>query len=177
MIRLKSLLTETIDDSQYLELIKNKDEIAVRKMVETAAKRNGYNIGPVYHGTPNDFFKFDLEKLSHGRYGDGIYFHGNYELARSFNLKNNGRVISAYIKLHKPIIPKMENGYLDWGKQRATPEYGDGVIVPNSRKGDEIYIVFNPNQIKSADLFTKDDVGNIIPLSQRFDSSIEDIRY
>ena len=40
---------------------------------------------------------------------------------------------------------------------------------------DEI-VVFDPSQIKSADLVTYDDKGNAVPLSQRFDSRSNDIR-
>jgi GNAT superfamily N-acetyltransferase len=40
----------------------------------------------------------------------------------------------------------------------------------------DVYVTFNPSQIKSADPVTYDDNGNIIPLSQRFDSRSEDIR-
>jgi len=38
-------------------------------------------------------------------------------------------------------------------------------------------VVYNPNQIKSADLVTYDDEGNVIPLSERFNDKNEDIRY
>ena len=41
---------------------------------------------------------------------------------------------------------------------------------------DEI-VVFNPNQIKSADPVTYDDNGNVIPLSERFNTEQEDTRY
>jgi len=37
--------------------------------------------------------------------------------------------------------------------------------------------VFDSNQVKSADPVTYDDTGNVIPLSKRFDSSNDDIRY
>jgi len=37
--------------------------------------------------------------------------------------------------------------------------------------------VFDPNQIKSADPFTYDDAGNLIPLSQRFNPGSNDIRF
>jgi len=43
--------------------------------------------------------------------------------------------------------------------------------------GTTHYIVFNSNQIKSADLTTYDDKGNVIPLSERFNLNNEDIRY
>ena len=41
----------------------------------------------------------------------------------------------------------------------------------------DIYAIFNPNNAKSADAVTYDDNGNVIPLSQRFDTGKEDIRY
>lgn len=50
----------------------------------------------------------------------------------------------------------------------------DGVI--QSKDGDEA-VVFDSEQIKAADPITYDDNGNIIPLSKRFDSENEDIRY
>ena len=45
------------------------------------------------------------------------------------------------------------------------------------KENDYSYAVFFSNQIKSADPITYDDNGNIIPLSKRFDSNNEDIRY
>lgn len=39
------------------------------------------------------------------------------------------------------------------------------------------YVVFEPNQIKSADPVTYDDNGNVIPLSERFNTEDSDIRY
>lgn len=50
----------------------------------------------------------------------------------------------------------------------------DGAI--QSEYGDEA-VAFYPSQIKSAQLVTKDDEGNVIPLSERFDRSNDDIRY
>jgi hypothetical protein len=45
-------------------------------------------------------------------------------------------------------------------------------------KGEyDVYGVFNPNQIKSADPVTYDDDGNVIPLSERFNSNHKDIRH
>lgn len=64
----------------------------------------------------------------------------------------------------------------------------DGIIIWKGNgdkrfglKPDESYptwaIVFDPSQIKSADPITRDDSGNVIPLSKRFQASSEDIRY
>ena len=43
--------------------------------------------------------------------------------------------------------------------------------------GHTEFVVFDPEQVKSADAITYDDKGNIIPLSQRFNKANEDIRY
>ena len=67
----------------------------------------------------------------------------------------------------------------------------DGVIVRNIREGGFLgelrngeepplstdYIPVSPNQIKLADAVTRDDAGNVIPLSQRFDQESPDIRF
>lgn len=50
----------------------------------------------------------------------------------------------------------------------------DGTI--QSKLGDEA-VAFYPEQIKSADPITYDDNGNVIPLSERFNSEQSDIRY
>ena len=57
----------------------------------------------------------------------------------------------------------------------ALKEMGyDGAI--QSEDGDEA-VVFDSSQIKSADPITYDDNGNVIPLSERFNSDNPDIRY
>lgn len=47
----------------------------------------------------------------------------------------------------------------------------------NYDKSADIYVIFNPNNAKSADTVTYDDNGQVIPLSERFDSEKKDIRY
>jgi len=41
----------------------------------------------------------------------------------------------------------------------------------------DVYVVFNSNQIKSADPITYDDSNKIIPLSQRFQDTTDDVRF
>lgn len=54
----------------------------------------------------------------------------------------------------------------------------DGLVYDNiGEGGGDSYTVFNPEQIKSADAITRDDAGNIIPLSQRFNEESSDIRF
>jgi hypothetical protein len=54
----------------------------------------------------------------------------------------------------------------------------DGVVYSNrvEGKGDS-YMMLDPQQAKIADPITRDDAGNVIPLSKRFQASSEDIRF
>jgi hypothetical protein len=59
----------------------------------------------------------------------------------------------------------------------------DGVIfrnlddAPNLNDPATHFAIFSPNQIKSADPVTYDESGNVIPLSQRFDPTRDEITY
>jgi hypothetical protein len=55
----------------------------------------------------------------------------------------------------------------------------DGILLRNTHDAGEvidIYAVFDPSQIKSADSVTKDDDGHVVPLSKRFAKGTLDIR-
>ena len=61
---------------------------------------------------------------------------------------------------------------------KITNVFDDGGKGNGLRKPATVYIFFNPQeQVKSADPITYDDNGNVIPLSERFKSENEDIRY
>lgn len=104
----------------------------------------------------------------------------------------NPRIIKSYLRIENPVSKKIEGGpfYASWNLH--LPEMfdemkragSDGFIaegVYDSPYGSEIkstvYAVKDPSQIKSADPITRDDAGNVIPLSKRFQASSEDIRY
>jgi hypothetical protein len=59
----------------------------------------------------------------------------------------------------------------------------DGVVfrnlddAPNLSDPSDHYAIFDLNKIKLSDAVTKDDAGNVIPLSQRFQTSSADIRF
>jgi hypothetical protein len=54
----------------------------------------------------------------------------------------------------------------------------DGIVYRNEAEGyGDSFIAFKPSQIKSADPVTRDDQGNVIPLSQRFNPESPDIRF
>ena len=104
----------------------------------------------------------------------------------------NPRIIKSYLRIENPVSKKIEGGpfYASWNLH--LPEMfdemkksgSDGFIaegVYDSPYGSEIkstvYAVKDPSQIKSADPITRDDAGNVIPLSKRFQASSEDIRF
>lgn len=106
-------------------------------------------------------------------------------------------VISAFIKLTNPL--EIDGKGQQWrtaqtrGKtsdaiSEAIKNGNDGVVIKNVQddyntgvKGKSAptttFAVFNSSDIKSADPITRDDSGNVIPLSQRFQQSSADIRY
>lgn len=53
----------------------------------------------------------------------------------------------------------------------------DGIVLKDEEFGGTSFVVFDPEQIKSAEAITYDDAGNVIPLSERFNSRSNDIRY
>lgn len=67
----------------------------------------------------------------------------------------------------------------EWAKENGyTSVHIKNVMDPgiDNARGDD-FITFKPEQVKSADLATYDDNGNLIPLSQRFDQEKVDIRW
>jgi hypothetical protein len=104
------------------------------------------------------------------------------------------RTLAAYLKLGKPLIVEMDKFYAekkgyntqDWYDKNTAEildefhkgDY-DSIWVKNPVRPtkDNLYIVFESEQIKSAAPVTYDDNGNIIPLSERFNPKKNDIRF
>jgi hypothetical protein len=98
-------------------------------------------------------------------------------------------IYDSYLKLENPLVVDMEGKQKTepWSElvERAKAEGRDGIIVknvidiPGSLFGSmpeniedfagTVYGVFSPEQIKSADPVTRDEQGNVVPLSKRFD--------
>jgi len=89
-----------------------------------------------------------------------------------YDYKGNVTRAETYIKL---LTKAKEEGH-DGAILRNTYDSGGNINGP-AGEPEDIYVVFEPNQIKSADPVTYDEQGNVIPLSQRFDLSSNDIRY
>lgn len=132
----------------------------------------------VYHGTSEEFTVFDRTK---GRTNMDIngHFFSPWELDAEGYGENVGRY---FINITNPASEgiafkalnahKGQNGAGIMAREDLERKGYDGVNNEN-----EEFIAFNSYQIKSADPVTYDDSGNIIPLSERFNTDNNDIRW
>ena len=145
--------------------------------VTQTAKNKGYNIS-AFHGTKSSFNIFTPSKG--GEFGGGIYASPRKESADMFGSFQNGNnptnVIPVFLKINNPLKTNDRNIPRGKGIKKLKQLGYDGVIgeQPN---GDIQYIVFEPNQIKSAQPITYDDNGNEIPIDERFNPSNNDFRF
>ena len=183
-------------DASYMKAAKKGDTKGAQLLVDKAAKAAGYTIGPVYHGGKKDVTVFDPskagERFDSGRYGLDVTYFGSKKVAREY-ADIRGGMHEVYLKMENPYV--IRDLREDWYNARMMGDGTaienlkaagyDGIYEPNALMKDEqgnkqpVYAVFSetPNQIKSADPITKDNKGNIIPLSERFNPKSDDIRY
>ena len=189
-------------DEQYMSAVKNKDMEAAQKMVDEAAKSAGYTIRS-YHGTlAKDFTAFVKEMIgSRFSFDDrGFFFINKKNIAQDyatseFDSSRKGRVLDVYLKVEKPLIVDKKfvtreglgnvfsdddvigvwDSYNAYFLEEADKHSSDGIIIDDG--STKMTVVFEPNQIKSAETITYDDAGEVIPLSSRFNSATNDMRY
>ena len=205
----------SLEDEEYLDAVKRGDTETAQRMVDEAAKAAGYDT-KAYHGTRNEFYVFDSERIgdNYGGYnaaGGAFDFSTNEDRARLWGAKASGsnavRVIPVYLKANKTfysyhgkvpgelesVLPKQASASekieaMSSGRvfAQVLEKYGVDFKTAITSKGYDSYAmypgsenisVYNSSQIKSADPVTYDDNGNVIPLSKRFDSAEDDIRY
>lgn len=168
-------LLERSSDEEYMAAVESGDMATAQKMVDEAAKAAGYTIGTVYHGTNVEFneFKSSADK--------GIYLTDDEQTASDYadlvvRYGGNKRIVRGFARIERD----------GWGRMNKPDMVGKRVSEQHSvlmREGYDGYsvqgmtVVFSPSQIKSADPVTHDDSGHVIPLSQRFNQSSNDIRY
>nr|DAM46097.1 MAG TPA: hypothetical protein [Caudoviricetes sp.] len=155
---------------------------------------------PVFYLSSIDSSK-KLLKIYVGKGNYSLYAKMNNPLVINAN-KSNWNEIDVKSVINTPFgdAIKADYGedYFDYGTQhlstREVSNYAkqagyDSVIFKNlNDKGGKnseiprdtianVYVVFNPNNVKSADAITYDNNGKVIPLSERFDDNEDDIRY
>ena len=92
--------------------------------------------------------------------------------AEDANIGGTGRYVENKEEMLKKYVESLKS------------EGHDGIIIKNTsydsvffEGNNNQYVVFDSNQIKSAEPITYDDNGDIIPLSKRFNDGDDDIRY
>jgi len=184
------ILMESDIDSEYLELAKNpeKNNAELQRMVDEAARAAGFATTALHQTNSDQFTQFDISKARRtGRSRIGFFFTDNPDVEYGRNR------MDVYLDVHNPLKFDTFNDFAVWADLNET-DFGDtaslrkllldegfydGIEIRGETDGFDqtITVAFDPSQIKSADPVTKDDQGQVIPLSKRFDPSKEDIRY
>ena len=194
-------------DSEYVELAKNPEENreSLQKMVDEAAKEAGY-IRKVFHGTGNGNFNVFKRSINGTYTSTSEEIAGTYgKRVLSLYGKEGMKILNVDAKNAPHFSIASENIPLDFseypllrGKRTyktdeitsiANREGYDVVVLRNvhdvSFMGSKIYgdgistdvIYFEQNMLKLSDPVTYDYNGNVIPLSERFNSRSNDIRF
>ena len=135
-----------------------------------------------------------------GQSGRAMWFGTSPDNLPAYHNEPTGKGVVMMVYLKNPVPLQIDDDTRDWARDvyaDGSKEFplllsdehirkirGDGYTgIEYWRKGktaeksspDEI-VVFDANQIKSADLVTYDDAGNSIPISNRFSGKSDDIR-
>jgi hypothetical protein len=194
-------------DADYLAAVERGDMETAQRMVDEAAKAAGYNVGPVYHNSPvagiTSFMPFRRDHGGNLRSNEEILrlLENHRERVRNDEkigfmnfragtftspTKSGKRSYEAYGENQYRLFLKVKNPVRMKGRGDISIDIPgksmDALYLYNDLndgKGfslDEIAII-DPSQIKSADPVTRDEAGNVIPLSQRFNAASDSILY
>lgn len=184
------------DTEQNIRLLNKLPEIKSDEPIIVQKELGGYVVEPLSVQEAKDELKANINK---GNYS--LFAKISNPLIIDAN-KSNWNEIDVKPVLNTPFgdAIKSEYGedYFDYGTQhlstRDVSKYAkqagyDGVIFQNIKDNggnnnnvsldtvSDVYITFNPKNVKSADAITYDNNGEVIQLSERFNSSENDIRY
>lgn len=197
----------SFDDEDYLLAVEAGDMDAAQEMVDEAAKAavnqnnvNSYLLNEdgtpmkVYRGRNGDYTVFDKRMIRKRNDGiEGFFFSPPARRESVAAYYGDGKTDAFYLLLKNPVVVTTDeridasrareyDGIIRLADREFSGQYynysSDTVETERLKKGDIVEIVaFYPEQIKSADPVTYDDNGNVIPLSERFNSENADIRY
>ena len=200
--RLKYSLRE--NDRKYMDAVEHGDTAEAQKLVDAAAKAAGYK-NLFYHGakkgggftTFRGWSYFTKNKGYAQRYSESGNANSLYttyvKMERPFDTRiPEVRELFDEARMEYGMGQLQDTGLPDWTDGYDLSEYieendlpYDGIVLDEG--GDFVngkpvsrglsYVIRNSAQIKSADAVTYDDNGNVIPLSERFNSENDDIRY
>lgn len=127
--------------------------------------------------TPEQWGKFlDYAQAHRDEYIDGAW-KGNsikkdFELRYMNDYDSDTDLIAGFINATAGRNSEVAEAYLQMLKDST----GIDGVVQGEGEG-KVYVAFTPEQIKSAEIVTRNDSGDVIPLSERFNASKGDIRY
>lgn len=127
--------------------------------------------------TPEQWGAFlDYAQAHRDEYIDGAW-KGNsikkdFELRYMNDYDSDTDLISGFINATAGRNSEVAEAYLQMLKDST----GIDGVVQGEGEG-KVYVAFTPEQIKSAETVTRNDSGDVIPLSERFNTSKGDIRY
>jgi hypothetical protein len=165
----------TQQDREYLDAVDRGDAETQQRIVNEAARRGGYQVLPLFHGTEASVINRFRKKLT------GIWLAFDKKMATPSSGEYPTTVINAYADLGSNPITLNPEQVKEW-QNSGKPKDWIRIFRERNRAtaiiiGDYATVVFKPSQVKSADAITRDNRGNIIPPSQRFQPTEEDIRY
>ena len=191
-------------NNEYMKAVESGDTEEQRRLVDEAAKANGYD-RLFWHGSKKgggftefrDWSYFTENKKYASRYakpGDNSSLYEVYaNLGNTFDTrKPECREIFDKMRSEYGLSKVQESGLPDWTDGYDIAEFidengldYDSIILDEG--GDLVdgkpvsrgfsYVIRSSEQVKSAAPITYDDSGNVIPLTERFDSGNRDIRY
>lgn len=197
----------SFDDEDYMLAVEAGDMDAAQEMVDEAAKAavnqnnvNSYLLNEdgtpmkVYRGRNGDYTVFDKRMIRKRNDGiEGFFFSPPARRESVAAYYGDGKTDAFYLSLKNPLVVTTDeridasrareyDGIIRLAARDFSSQYynysSDTVETESLKKGDIVEIVaFYPEQIKSADPVTYDDNGNVIPISERFNSENTDIRY
>lgn len=192
------------NDRKYMDAVEHGNTAEAQKLVDAAAKAAGYK-NLFYHGakkgggftTFRGWSYFTENKGYAQRYSEAGNANSLYttyvKMERPFDTRiPEVRELFDEARMEYGMGQLQDTGLPDWTDGYDLSEYieendllYDGIVLDEG--GDFVngkpvsrglsYVIRNSAQIKSADAVTYDDNGKVIPLSERFNSENDDIRY
>lgn len=192
LYQLVSENTHNIDD-EYFNAIETDNIKKIEYIINNIVDHYGYSIGPVYRGDADkNIHVFDPTKSPNrlmNKHPSAVAFFTDNERKSA----QHGHTRRFFLNMKTPNT--IDGSRIEQGKIGVEPgiHLTDAKIDQLIQKGHDgniflnaydhsvglhtEYVVFSPNQIKLADPITYDDNNKIIPISKRFDSTTDDIRY
>ena len=182
-------------DAEYFSAVEAGDTAKAQEMVKQAAKNAEYDTREFWRSVRRDKYGGELESreqsyVTNDKKAARQYKHGiKYALQKVYPKLGDTLVIRSAEDLQR-ILPNEDfsgDNYVFESLDRDSVreqiwELGyDSVkfedLTPDNTMTHDAWLLKDSGTIKSANPITRDDAGNIIPLSQRFQSSSPDIRY